>query len=70
MDAGAIFIASACVAWGVGNNLTRKLSSSDPVQNAMAKGLAAGGVKGVDDNAFSQRMEVDYVRVFTPSPGS
>ena len=44
MDAGAIFIASACVAWGVGNNLTRKLSSSDPVQIAMAKGLAAGGV--------------------------
>jgi hypothetical protein len=32
-------------------------------------GLTAD-VKGVDDNAFSQRMEVDYVRVFTPSPGS
>lgn len=43
MDVGAIFIDSACVAWGVYNNLTRKLSSSDPVQIAMSKGLAAGG---------------------------
>ena len=29
-----------------------------------------GAVKGVDDNAFPQRMEVDYVRVFASSPGS
>jgi hypothetical protein len=28
--------------WGVDNNLTRKLSSSDPVQIAMLKGLFAG----------------------------
>lgn len=44
LGAGAIFIAAACLAWGVDNNLTRKLSSSDPVQIAMSKGLAAGGV--------------------------
>lgn len=44
LDAGAILIAAACLAWGIDNNLTRKLSSSDPVQIAMAKGLAAGGV--------------------------
>jgi drug/metabolite transporter (DMT)-like permease len=44
MDGGAILIAAACLAWGVDNNLTRKLSSSDPVQIAMAKGLAAGAV--------------------------
>lgn len=41
---GAIAIAGACFAWGVDNNLTRKLSSSDPLQIAMIKGLAAGGV--------------------------
>lgn len=39
---GALAIVGACVAWGVDNNLTRKLSSADPVQIAMIKGLAAG----------------------------
>lgn len=34
----------ACVAWGTDNNLTRKLSSADPVQIAMLKGLTAGTV--------------------------
>jgi drug/metabolite transporter (DMT)-like permease len=41
---GALAIAGACVAWGVDNNLTRKLSSADPVQIAMIKGLVAGVV--------------------------
>jgi drug/metabolite transporter (DMT)-like permease len=41
---GAICIAGACMAWGIDNNLTRKLSSADPVVIAMVKGLAAGGV--------------------------
>ena len=44
VDMGATFIAAACLCWGVDNNLTRKLSSADPVQIAMAKGLAAGAV--------------------------
>jgi drug/metabolite transporter (DMT)-like permease len=39
---GALAIAGACVAWGVDNNLTRKLSGADPVQIAMLKGLFAG----------------------------
>jgi drug/metabolite transporter (DMT)-like permease len=41
---GALVIAGACVAWGIDNNLTRKVSASDPVQIAMIKGLAAGAV--------------------------
>ena len=41
---GALFIAGACLAWGVDNNLTRKLSAADPVQIALVKGLAAGAV--------------------------
>jgi drug/metabolite transporter (DMT)-like permease len=41
---GAAAIAGACLAWGVDNNLTRKLSSADPVQIAMIKGLVAGSV--------------------------
>lgn len=39
---GALLIVGACVAWGFDNNLTRKLSGSDPVQIAAAKGLIAG----------------------------
>ena len=41
-DWGALPIAGACVAWGIDNNLTRKLSSADPVQIAMLKGLVRG----------------------------
>lgn len=41
---GALAIAGACLAWGVDNNLTRKLSSADPVQIAAIKGLIAGTV--------------------------
>jgi drug/metabolite transporter (DMT)-like permease len=43
-DAGAGLIAAACMAWGIDNNLTRKLSSADPVLTTMVKGLVAGGV--------------------------
>jgi drug/metabolite transporter (DMT)-like permease len=39
---GALAIAGACLAWGVDNNLTRKISSADPVEIAALKGLAAG----------------------------
>ena len=41
---GALAIISACVAWGVDNNLTRTLSSADPVQIAAVKGTCAGAV--------------------------
>lgn len=42
LDIGGLLIAGACLSWGIDNNLTRKLSSADPVQIAMIKGLAAG----------------------------
>src|SRR5579872_2581486 len=41
---GALAIAGACLAWGIDNNLTRKLSAADPVQIALIKGLVAGSV--------------------------
>ncbi len=41
---GALAIVGACIAWGIDNNLTRKLSSADPVQIAAIKGLVAGAV--------------------------
>lgn len=43
-DWGAVLIAAACLTWGIDNNLTRKLSSADPVQLAMLKGLVAGTI--------------------------
>lgn len=42
LDTGGLLIAAACLCWGIDNNLTRKLSSADPVQIAMIKGLVAG----------------------------
>jgi drug/metabolite transporter (DMT)-like permease len=47
LDGGVALIAGACLAWGIDNNLTRKLSSADPVLIAMVKGLAAGSVNTV-----------------------
>jgi len=44
LDAGAALIAGTCICWGIDNNLTRKLSSADPVTIAMIKGLVAGAV--------------------------
>ncbi len=44
LEWGALLIAGACLCWGLDNNLTRKLSSADPVQIAMLKGLVAGMV--------------------------
>jgi drug/metabolite transporter (DMT)-like permease len=41
---GGLAIVGACLAWGLDNNLTRKLSAADPVEIAMLKGLAAGSV--------------------------
>jgi hypothetical protein len=42
-DEGGLLIAAACLAWGIDNNLTRRLSSADPVVIALIKGLVAGG---------------------------
>lgn len=40
----ALAILGACFAWGLDNNLTRRVSLSDATFIAMTKGLAAGGV--------------------------
>ena len=41
---GPLAVAGACLAWAIDNNLTRKVSSGDPLQIAAAKGLVAGPV--------------------------
>jgi drug/metabolite transporter (DMT)-like permease len=44
VDEGGLLIAAACLAWGVDNNLTRRLSITDPVVIALTKGVVAGSV--------------------------
>jgi drug/metabolite transporter (DMT)-like permease len=39
---GSALIAGACVAWGVDNNLTRRISGADPLQITAVKGVVAG----------------------------
>jgi len=39
---GPLAIVGACIAWGVDNNLTRKISLADPLQIVELKGLIAG----------------------------
>jgi drug/metabolite transporter (DMT)-like permease len=41
---GALAIIGACLCWAIDNNLTRKVSGSDPLQIAGIKGLVAGSV--------------------------
>lgn len=41
---GPLAIVAACLAWGLDNNLTRKVSLADPLQIAELKGLIAGPI--------------------------
>jgi drug/metabolite transporter (DMT)-like permease len=41
---GPLLVTGACLGWGIDNNLTQKVSASDPVQIAAIKGLLAGAV--------------------------
>jgi drug/metabolite transporter (DMT)-like permease len=41
---GPLAIVGACIAWGLDNNFTRKISLADPLQIVAAKGLVAGPV--------------------------
>ena len=42
LSLGALGILSACVLWGVDNNLTRNISAKDPLSIVLVKGLGAG----------------------------
>jgi drug/metabolite transporter (DMT)-like permease len=67
---GALAIVGACFCWAIDNNLTRKVSGSDPAQIAMLKGLSAGTVNLViclvmngkaPTNLFSR---LDWIKVW------
>src|SRR3954469_19668276 len=42
--AGPLLVAAACLCWAIDNNLTQKVSASDPLQIAALKGATAGTV--------------------------
>jgi len=44
VDAGALLVAAASLAWAIDNNLTRRISGGDPVQIAAIKGGVAGTI--------------------------
>ena len=44
LDLGGLLVAGACLAWGIDNNLTRRISAADPVRITVWKGLVAGSV--------------------------
>jgi len=39
---GSLFILLACICWGIENNCTRRLSSKDPLQIVLLKGIFSG----------------------------
>ena len=46
---GPLLVAAACVCWAIDNNLTQKVSASDPLQIAALKGATAGTVKAAPE---------------------
>ena len=42
LNSGSLFVLLACLCWGIENNCTRKLSSKDPLQIVMIKGIFSG----------------------------
>jgi drug/metabolite transporter (DMT)-like permease len=53
---GSLFIAGACLCWAIDNNLTRKVSGSDALFIAGAKGLIAGTVNTTLAFAFGAAL--------------
>jgi drug/metabolite transporter (DMT)-like permease len=47
LDAGALLVAGASLAWAIDNNLTRRISGGDPVQIAAIKGGVAGMINAL-----------------------
>lgn len=54
---GSLFILAACVCWGFENNCTRKISSKDPLQIVLLKGLFSGLGSVVIGLCVGERIE-------------
>jgi drug/metabolite transporter (DMT)-like permease len=59
---GSLFVLLACVSWGLENNCTRVLSSKDPLQIVVIKGLGSGFGSLVLALSLGQRVaDIRYV---------
>ena len=55
-SAGSLLTLLACTCWGLENNCTRKLSSKNPVQIVMVKGLCSGAGSLIIGFCIGQRL--------------
>ena len=53
---GSLFILIACVCWGFENNCTRKISSKDPLQIVLLKGIFSGLGSIIIGLSFGERI--------------
>lgn len=60
---GSLFIILACLCWGIENNCTRKISSKDPMQIVVIKGLFSGFGSLIIGLAIGERFS-NYWSVF------
>jgi drug/metabolite transporter (DMT)-like permease len=60
---GPLLVAGACLAWAIDNNLTQRISASDPVQITALKGLVAGAANAVLALALGARWPATSVVV-------
>lgn len=57
---GALFVILACVCWGFENNCTRKISSKDPMQIVLIKGVFSGGASIIIGFCIGERITVSW----------
>lgn len=55
---GSLFILLACVCWGFENNCTRKISSKDPMQIVLLKGIFSGIGSVIIGLCINERLTV------------
>lgn len=55
---GALFVLLACVCWGFENNCTRKISSKDPMQIVLIKGIFSGSASVIIGFCLGERITV------------
>jgi drug/metabolite transporter (DMT)-like permease len=65
---GGLFVTLACLFWGIDNNLTRQISSGDPIQIAFFKGLI-GGLANVLLAVFTTSNGVQIGELLEAGPG-
>ena len=59
-SSGSLFILLACICWGFENNCTRKISSKDPMQIVLLKGIFSGVGSVVIGLCIGERITVPW----------